>query len=83
MTQMVSALTTVDSRCATMTTVARLSATRSARAFWTASWEFSSRAEVASSSRMIRGLRRKTLAIASRWRWPPEMRPPRSPIRVW
>mmetsp|Transcript_23803 Transcript_23803/g.52070 ORF Transcript_23803/g.52070 Transcript_23803/m.52070 type:complete len:84 (+) Transcript_23803:464-715(+) len=83
MTQMESALTTVDSRWATMTTVALLSRIRSPRARWTASCDFSSRAEVASSSKIILGRRRKTLAIANRWRCPPEIRPPRSPIRVW
>mmetsp|Transcript_1181 Transcript_1181/g.2381 ORF Transcript_1181/g.2381 Transcript_1181/m.2381 type:complete len:96 (-) Transcript_1181:1480-1767(-) len=82
MTQMESASITVDSRCATMTTVVRLSRIRSARARCTASWDPSSRADVASSNRTIRGLRRNTRAMARRCRCPPEIRPPRSPIRV-
>ena len=49
----------------------------------TACCEYSSSADVASSSRMILGRRRKMRAMATRWRWPPDRRPPRSPTRVW
>jgi hypothetical protein len=41
-----------------------------------------SSAEVASSSRRIAGSRTIARAIATRWRWPPESRPPRSPTIV-
>mmetsp|Transcript_4911 Transcript_4911/g.4859 ORF Transcript_4911/g.4859 Transcript_4911/m.4859 type:complete len:83 (-) Transcript_4911:1468-1716(-) len=82
MTQIESAFFTVDNRCATITTVALLSCINCCRALWTASCEFSSKAEVASSNKIIFGFRRNTRAIAKRWRCPPLMRFPRSPMRV-
>ena len=48
----------------------------------TACCESSSSADVASSSRMILGFLKKMRAMATRWRWPPDRRPPRSPTRV-
>ena len=48
----------------------------------TACCESSSSADVASSSRMIFGRLKKIRAMATRWRWPPDRRPPRSPTRV-
>mmetsp|Transcript_4509 Transcript_4509/g.9527 ORF Transcript_4509/g.9527 Transcript_4509/m.9527 type:complete len:177 (-) Transcript_4509:1803-2333(-) len=77
-----SAFITVDSLWATSTTVALLSAIRVLRACCTASWLFSSKADVASSSKIIFGFLRKTRAIAIRCRWPPLSRIPLSPILV-
>ena len=48
----------------------------------TACCESSSSADVASSSRMILGRRRKMRAMATRWRCPPDSRPPPSPMGV-
>ena len=41
-----------------------------------------SRLDVASSSSRMRGFARIARAIATRWRWPPESRTPRSPTTV-
>mmetsp|Transcript_17199 Transcript_17199/g.49081 ORF Transcript_17199/g.49081 Transcript_17199/m.49081 type:complete len:83 (-) Transcript_17199:2624-2872(-) len=82
MTAILSAFITVERRCATRTTVEspfRISASSDA---CTACCESSSSADVASSRRMIFGRLKKMRAMATRWRWPPDRRPPRSPTRV-
>mmetsp|Transcript_8990 Transcript_8990/g.21030 ORF Transcript_8990/g.21030 Transcript_8990/m.21030 type:complete len:102 (+) Transcript_8990:563-868(+) len=81
-TAILSAFITVESRWATSTTVAPPVAISLSSAVCTAACESSSSAEVASSSKMIFGRRRKMRAIAIRCLWPPEIRPPRSPTRV-
>ena len=79
-TTMRSASRIVDRRCAT-TRVVRPFMRRPSASF-TSSSDSGSRALVASSSRRIRGSRTSARAIASRCRWPPERRAPRSPTTV-
>mmetsp|Transcript_11557 Transcript_11557/g.34178 ORF Transcript_11557/g.34178 Transcript_11557/m.34178 type:complete len:107 (-) Transcript_11557:2403-2723(-) len=84
-TTICAALTTVERRCATRTTVFPPSAfpqIRSSSARWTSDSDSASSAEVASSSKRSRGLRSRQRAMASRCRWPPERRCPRSPTLV-
>mmetsp|Transcript_7933 Transcript_7933/g.23630 ORF Transcript_7933/g.23630 Transcript_7933/m.23630 type:complete len:104 (-) Transcript_7933:1386-1697(-) len=81
-TAILSAFMTVDSRCATSTTVESPFRISASNDFCTAACESSSSADVASSSRMIFGRRRKMREMATRCRWPPLSRPPRSPTRV-
>ncbi len=53
-----------------------------ARPSWMRASDSESRLEVASSRIRIRGSARIARAIATRWRWPPERRTPRSPTTV-
>mmetsp|Transcript_4469 Transcript_4469/g.14138 ORF Transcript_4469/g.14138 Transcript_4469/m.14138 type:complete len:104 (-) Transcript_4469:1222-1533(-) len=80
MTAMLSALRTVESLCATRTTVHLDCAMRLSTASWTAASDSPSRAEVASSSSSTRGSRKNARAIETRCFCPPESRRPRSPI---
>mmetsp|Transcript_65732 Transcript_65732/g.176120 ORF Transcript_65732/g.176120 Transcript_65732/m.176120 type:complete len:90 (+) Transcript_65732:1069-1338(+) len=75
-----SALRIVDRRCA-MTSVVRPCLAES-RASCTTRSDAVSRADVASSSSSIRGLRTSARAIAMRCFWPPLSCAPRSPHRV-
>mmetsp|Transcript_14338 Transcript_14338/g.43420 ORF Transcript_14338/g.43420 Transcript_14338/m.43420 type:complete len:108 (-) Transcript_14338:711-1034(-) len=84
-TAMRSALRTVERRWATRKVVRRWltpPAMRLSREFWTLASDSASSADVASSRRRTRGLRRKARAMDMRCFWPPEMRTPRSPMRV-
>mmetsp|Transcript_47853 Transcript_47853/g.128029 ORF Transcript_47853/g.128029 Transcript_47853/m.128029 type:complete len:114 (-) Transcript_47853:121-462(-) len=76
------ALITVDSRCAMSTTVHCTSWISLSSACCTNASFSASRAEVASSRKSSRGLRRKQRAMARRCLWPPERSMPRSPTRV-
>ena len=79
-TRMLSAWRTVERRWA-MTRLVRPCMRRSrASLTWRSLSE--SRAEVASSRRRMRGLARMALAMAMRWRWPPESLVPRGPTMV-
>mmetsp|Transcript_100203 Transcript_100203/g.198745 ORF Transcript_100203/g.198745 Transcript_100203/m.198745 type:complete len:135 (+) Transcript_100203:698-1102(+) len=55
---------------------------RVSKAFCTTASFSASSADVASSRKSNRGLRKKQRAIANRWRCPPESSMPRSPTRV-
>mmetsp|Transcript_19604 Transcript_19604/g.49068 ORF Transcript_19604/g.49068 Transcript_19604/m.49068 type:complete len:218 (-) Transcript_19604:1936-2589(-) len=82
MTLMRLAWRTVLRRCATTTAVWPPMAIRRSSASCTAASLSRSSALVASSSSSSCGLRRKTRAMARRWRCPPLSRTPRSPSRV-
>mmetsp|Transcript_30738 Transcript_30738/g.88762 ORF Transcript_30738/g.88762 Transcript_30738/m.88762 type:complete len:115 (+) Transcript_30738:299-643(+) len=73
---------TVESRWAMSTTVQPDSVINLSNAFCTKNSFSASSAEVASSKKSSRGLRRKHRAMAKRCLWPPERRIPRSPTRV-
>mmetsp|Transcript_120237 Transcript_120237/g.335454 ORF Transcript_120237/g.335454 Transcript_120237/m.335454 type:complete len:82 (+) Transcript_120237:676-921(+) len=77
-----SALQTVQSRCAITMAVRFLVAKSSSRASCTVASDSASRAEVASSRIMMDGSRRRALAIAMRCFWPPESCMPFSPTCV-
>mmetsp|Transcript_118946 Transcript_118946/g.288829 ORF Transcript_118946/g.288829 Transcript_118946/m.288829 type:complete len:114 (+) Transcript_118946:170-511(+) len=76
------ALITVERRCAMRTTVQPTCSMSLSRASCTNASFSASSADVASSRKSSRGLRRKQRAMARRWRWPPESSMPRSPTRV-
>mmetsp|Transcript_48102 Transcript_48102/g.128751 ORF Transcript_48102/g.128751 Transcript_48102/m.128751 type:complete len:81 (-) Transcript_48102:392-634(-) len=77
-----SARFTVESRCATMTTVISCCAMRLSTACWTSASLSASKALVASSNRSTRGLRTSARAMEMRCFWPPESWTPRSPTSV-
>eukprot|EP00047_Mylnosiga_fluctuans_P023111 m.132269 g.132269 ORF g.132269 m.132269 type:complete len:330 (-) comp9484_c1_seq3:1396-2385(-) len=83
MTTIASALRIVERRCATMIVVRPLRA-RSMASCTRRSLRTSS-ALVASSrsSSLMRSLRARVRAMATRWRWPPDRREPRSPTTVF
>mmetsp|Transcript_17347 Transcript_17347/g.69730 ORF Transcript_17347/g.69730 Transcript_17347/m.69730 type:complete len:158 (-) Transcript_17347:1376-1849(-) len=81
-TAIASALRTVERRCATRTTVEPPRAMSASSDCCTLASDSASSALVASSRSKILGLRRKARAIEMRCFWPPEMRTPRSPMRV-
>mmetsp|Transcript_69612 Transcript_69612/g.167030 ORF Transcript_69612/g.167030 Transcript_69612/m.167030 type:complete len:104 (-) Transcript_69612:2441-2752(-) len=82
MTAICVALITVESRCAIRTTVHPVCSMSFSNAFCTKASFSASRAEVASSKNRSLGCRKKHLAIASRWRCPPDIMTPLSPQRV-
>mmetsp|Transcript_28953 Transcript_28953/g.89490 ORF Transcript_28953/g.89490 Transcript_28953/m.89490 type:complete len:142 (+) Transcript_28953:332-757(+) len=81
-TAILSALRTVERRCATSTTVADRFAINASSDAWTLDSLSASSALVASSKRSTRGFRRNARAMEIRCFCPPEMRTPRSPTRV-
>mmetsp|Transcript_32775 Transcript_32775/g.76485 ORF Transcript_32775/g.76485 Transcript_32775/m.76485 type:complete len:126 (+) Transcript_32775:451-828(+) len=81
-TAMVCALTTVERRCATSTTVCAPLQMRWSSAFCTCASLSASSADVASSRSKSLGFRSSARATAIRCFCPPERRWPRSPTRV-